>query len=160
MTARRNNFKTVRDAENAGIAIIFQELSLVKELTVGENIFLGREPSRLRHYQLGGALSKSGASFCRICISPIDPRTPVGNLGIGQQQLVEIAKALSQNAKILVLDEPTAALTESEVETLFAILEKLKARGVGMIYISHKLDEVFRDERPHHGFARRQNGRN
>ena len=74
---------------------------------------------------------------------PINPHTPVGNLGIGQQQLVEIAKALSQKAKILVLDEPTAALTESEVETLFGILNDLKARGVGMIYISHKLDEVF-----------------
>src|SRR5438552_11120434 len=72
------------------------------------------------------------------------PRVKVGTLGIGQQQLVEIAKALSQDAKILVLDEPTAALTESEVETLFAILAKLKARGVGMIYISHKLDEVFK----------------
>ena len=74
---------------------------------------------------------------------PFNPRTKVGNLGIGQQQLVEIAKALSQQAKILVLDEPTAALTESEVETLFAILKDLKERGVGMIYISHKLDEVF-----------------
>ncbi|MFL6374201.1 MAG: sugar ABC transporter ATP-binding protein, partial [Pyrinomonadaceae bacterium] len=74
----------------------------------------------------------------------LDPRTRVGSLGIGRQQLVEIAKALSKNAKILVLDEPSAALTESEVETLFVILERLKARGVGMIYISHKLDEVFR----------------
>src|SRR5204862_7162398 len=75
---------------------------------------------------------------------PIDPRTLVGDLGIGQQQLVEIAKALSKNARILVLDEPTAALTESEVATLFAILRKLRARSVGMIYISHKLDDVFR----------------
>src|SRR5207253_5568942 len=74
----------------------------------------------------------------------IDPRTPVINLGIGQQQLVEIAKALSQEARILVLDEPTAALTDAEVETLFEILNKLRARGVAMIYISHKLDEVFR----------------
>jgi D-xylose transport system ATP-binding protein len=73
----------------------------------------------------------------------IDPRVPVGNLGIGQQQLVEIAKALSKEAKILVLDEPTAALTESEVETLFNILRDLKKRGVGMVYISHKLNEVF-----------------
>jgi D-xylose transport system ATP-binding protein len=73
----------------------------------------------------------------------IDPRVPVGNLGIGQQQLVEIAKALSKEAKILVLDEPTAALTESEVETLCNILRDLKARGVGMVYISHKLNEVF-----------------
>lgn len=75
---------------------------------------------------------------------PIDAHTPIRNLGIGQQQLVEIAKALSHNARILVLDEPTAALTDGEVETLFGILNKLRARGVGMIYISHKLNEVFR----------------
>src|SRR5207244_1211543 len=74
----------------------------------------------------------------------IDPLTPVRNLGIGQQQLVEIAKALSQDARIVVLDEPTAALTDAEVETLFGILNKLRARSVAMIYISHKLDEVFR----------------
>ena len=137
------NFKTVRDAENAGVAIIFQELSLVKELTVGENIFLGREPNRFGVINWAELYQKAGKLLQDLHLA-IDPRTPVGNLGIGQQQLVEIAKALSQKAKILVLDEPTAALTESEVETLFAILEKLRARGVGMIYISHKLGEVFR----------------
>lgn len=135
-------FKTVRDAENAGIAIIFQELSLVKELTVGENIFLGKEPSRFGVINWAELYQKASKLLKDLHL-PIDPRTPVGNLGIGQQQLVEIAKALSQKAKILVLDEPTAALTESEVETLFKILTDLKARGVGMIYISHKLDEVF-----------------
>jgi D-xylose transport system ATP-binding protein len=135
-------FQNVRDAENAGIAIIFQELSLVKELTVGENIFLGREPSRFGVINWSELYQKAAQLLSDLHL-PIDPRVPVGNLGIGQQQLVEIAKALSQNAKILVLDEPTAALTESEVETLFAILRELKARGVGMIYISHKLDEVF-----------------
>lgn len=135
-------FNTIREAEHAGIAIIFQELSLVKELTVGENIFLGREPARFgvinstELYQRAGKLLKD-------LNLPINPRTKVGNLGIGQQQLVEIAKALSQDAKLLVLDEPTAALTESEVETLFKILRELKSRGVGMIYISHKLGEVF-----------------
>jgi D-xylose transport system ATP-binding protein len=136
-------FRSVRDAENAGIAIIFQELSLVKELTVGENIFLGKEPSRFGVINWAELYQKASKLLHDLHL-PIDPRTPVGNLGIGQQQLVEIAKALSQNARILVLDEPTAALTEAEVETLFTILEKLKARGVGMIYISHKLDEVFR----------------
>ncbi len=136
-------FKTVRDAENAGVAIIFQELSLVKELTVGENIFLGREPSRFGVVNWS-KLYHTATRLLQDLHLPIDPRTPVGNLGIGQQQLVEIAKALSQNAKILVLDEPTAALTEREVETLFTILRSLKERGVGMIYISHKLDEVFR----------------
>jgi len=135
-------FKTVRDAENAGVAIIFQELSLVKELTVGENIFLGKEPSRFGIINWAELYQKASQLLKDLRL-PIDPRTPVGNLGIGQQQLVEIAKALSQKAKLLVLDEPTAALTESEVETLFNILTDLKSRGVGMIYISHKLDEVF-----------------
>ena len=136
------SFTGVRDSEHAGIAIVFQELSLVKELTVGENIFLGREPSRLGVVNWSELYHRATKLLSDLHLS-IDPRVEVGSLGIGQQQLVEIAKALSQNAKILVLDEPTAALTESEVETLFDILRKLTARGVGMIYISHKLDEVF-----------------
>ena len=136
------SFTGIRDSENAGIAIVFQELSLVKELTVGENIFLGREPSRFGIVNWSELYHRATKLLTDLHL-PIDPRVEVGSLGIGQQQLVEIAKALSQNAKILVLDEPTAALTESEVETLFDILRKLTARGVGMIYISHKLDEVF-----------------
>ena len=136
-------FRSVRDSENAGVAIIFQELSLVKELTVGENIFLGREPSSFGVVNWSELYHKASKLLQDLNLN-IDPRVKVGSLGIGQQQLVEIAKALSQKANILVLDEPTAALTESEVETLFNILEKLKARGVGMIYISHKLDEIFR----------------
>ena len=135
-------FNTIREAEHTGIAIIFQELSLVKELTVGENIFLGREPSRFGVIDSTTLYQKAGQLLKDLNL-PINPRTKVGNLGIGQQQLVEIAKALSQSAKILVLDEPTAALTESEVKTLFGILRDLKERGVGMIYISHKLGEVF-----------------
>ena len=137
------HFKNVRDSEAAGIAIIYQELSLVKELTVGENIFLGREPSRFGIID-SAKLYHRAATLLKELHLDIDPRVKVGSLGIGRQQLVEIAKALSQDAKILVLDEPTAALTESEVETLFDILAKLKARGVGLIYISHKLEEVFR----------------
>ena len=136
------SFTGIRDSENAGIAIVFQELSLVKELTVGENIFLGREPSRFGVVNWSELYHRATKLLSDLHL-PIDPRVEVGSLGIGQQQLVEIAKALSQNARILVLDEPTAALTESEVETLFDILRKLAARGVGMIYISHKLDEVF-----------------
>jgi len=135
-------FANVRDAENAGIAIIFQELSLVKELSVAENIFLGREPRRLGVINWSALYSRAEKLLQDLHLS-IDSRAPVQNLGIGQQQLVEIAKALSQEARILVLDEPTAALTEAEVETLFEILRKLRERGVAMIYISHKLDEVF-----------------
>lgn len=136
------HFKNIRDSENAGIAIIFQELSLVKELTVGENIFLGKEPSNFGVINWSELYHRASKLLQDLHLS-IDPRVKVGSLGIGQQQLVEIAKALSQDAKILVLDEPTAALTESEVETLFGILKNLLAKGVGMIYISHKLDEVF-----------------
>ncbi|MBE7517037.1 MAG: xylose ABC transporter ATP-binding protein [Chloracidobacterium sp.] len=136
-------FRGIRDSESAGIAIIFQELSLVKELTVGENIFLGQEPHRFGIIDWA-ELYHRASDLLRGLKLDIDPRVKAGSLGIGQQQLVEIAKALSKNARILVLDEPTAALTESEVETLFNILTVLRERGVGMIYISHKLDEVFR----------------
>ncbi|MGB8511121.1 MAG: ATP-binding cassette domain-containing protein [Pyrinomonadaceae bacterium] len=136
-------FTSVRDAERAGIAVIFQELSLVKDLSIGENIFLGREPRRFGIIRREELYSRAQKLLDEVKL-PLDPRTPVGQLGIGQQQLVEIAKALSQEARILVLDEPTAALTDAEVETLFGILRTLRARGVGMIYISHKLGEVFR----------------
>jgi D-xylose transport system ATP-binding protein len=136
-------FAGVRDAEAAGIAVIFQELSLIKGLTIGENIFLGREPRRFGVIKWEELYSRARRLLSDLNL-PLDPRTPVEQLGIGQQQLVEIAKALSQEARILVLDEPTAALTDAEVETLFRIIESLRARGVGMIYISHKLDEVFR----------------
>ena len=136
-------FHKVREAEEAGVAIIFQELSLIKDLSIGENIFLGREPRRFGVIRWDELYSRAQQLLDELHLS-VDPRTPVGQLGIGQQQLVEIAKALSQQARILVLDEPTAALTDAEVETLFHILGKLRKRGVGMIYISHKLDEVFR----------------
>src|SRR5438552_4344574 len=136
-------FANVREAEKAGIAVIYQELSLVKDLSVAENIFLGREPRRFGVINWETLYSRAQQLLADLHLE-IDPRTPVVNLGIGQQQLVEIAKALSQETRILVLDEPTAALTEAEVETLFGILHNLRARGVAMIYISHKLDEVFR----------------
>ncbi|HLL15730.1 MAG TPA: ATP-binding cassette domain-containing protein [Pyrinomonadaceae bacterium] len=138
------HFRSVRDASAAGIAVIYQELSLVKEMTIGENIFLGREPRRFGVIRWDELYARAARLLADLRL-PLDPRTPIRNLGIGQQQLVEIAKALSQEARLLVLDEPTAALTGAEVETLFRILNDLRhARGVGMIYISHKLEEVFR----------------
>jgi ABC-type sugar transport system ATPase subunit len=140
-TERR--FASIREAEHARIAVIYQELSLVKDLGVAENLFLGREPRRLGVINWEELYSRAEKLLADLHLS-VDPRTPVRNLGIGQQQLIEIGKALSQDARILILDEPTAALTDSEVETLFAILNQLRQRGVAMIYISHKLDEVFR----------------
>ena len=136
-------FGSVRDAEKAGIAVIYQELSLVREMTVGENIFLGREPRKFGVIRWEELYRRARELLDDLHLQ-IDPHTLIRSLGIGQQQLVEIAKALSHEARILVLDEPTAALTDGEVETLFGILNKLRARGVGMVYISHKLNEVFR----------------
>src|SRR4029079_5836085 len=136
-------FGGVKDAEKARIAVIYQELSLVREMTVGENIFLGREPRRFGVIRWEELYRRSRELLDDLHLA-IDAHTPIRSLGIGQQQLVEIAKALSHDARILVLDEPTAALTDGEAETLFAILNKLRERGVGMIYISHKLNEVFR----------------
>src|SRR5437660_4479358 len=143
LDASERRFANVRDSEKAGIAVIYQELSLVKDLNVAENIFLGREPRRLGVINWEELYSRAQKLLNDLHLA-IDLRVPVRNVGIGQQQLVEIAKALSQDARILVLDEPTAALTDAEVETLFAILNRLRSRGVAMIYISHKLDEVFR----------------
>jgi D-xylose transport system ATP-binding protein len=137
------NFRAVRDSNSAGIAVIYQELSLVKELTVAENIFLGREPSRLGVINSAQLYDRAAKLLADVHLH-IDARIKVGALGLGQQQLVEIAKALSQEANILVLDEPTAALTASVVKSLFDILKRLRDRDVGMIYISHKLEEVFK----------------
>jgi D-xylose transport system ATP-binding protein len=139
--ARR--FRSVRESEDSDIAVVFQELSIVRELAVGENIFLGREPSRLGVVEWEKLFSEA-ASLLRGLNLEIDPRVPVATLGTGRQQLVEIAKALSRNARILVLDEPTAALTDAEAESLFGILQTLRGRGIGIIYISHRLAEVFR----------------
>jgi ABC-type sugar transport system ATPase subunit len=140
---RVRQFQNVRDADEARISIIFQELALVKELSIAENIFLAREPHRYGIVRWDVLYERTRSLLTNLNLQ-LDPRTPVGELGIGHQQLIEIAKSLSQDAQILVLDEPTAALTGGEVETLFGILSRLRERGVGMIYISHKLDEVFR----------------
>jgi D-xylose transport system ATP-binding protein len=136
-------FTRVADAETAGIAVVHQELSLVRELSIAENIFLGREPHRFGVIQSEELYSRARAVLKELHLT-LDAHVPVAHLGIGQQHLVEIAKALSRPARILVLDEPTAALTESEAEILFRILGRLRAGGAGIIYISHKLDEVFR----------------
>lgn len=136
-------FRSVRDSEEAGVAIVFQELSLVPEFTVGENIFLGREPSHFGVVRWDMLYAAAARLLCELKLE-INPRTQVRKLGAGRQQLVEIAKALSHEARILVLDEPTAALTDAEAESLFAVLSRLRDRGIGIIYISHRLEEVFR----------------
>jgi D-xylose transport system ATP-binding protein len=134
-------FKGIRDAERAGVAIVFQEFSLVPELSVAENIFLGRLPSSNNVVHWNELHARAKELLDQLGVE-IDTETPVRNLGIGQQQLVEIAKALSHNARILILDEPTAALNSTEAETLFRIVGSLRTRGLGLLYISHRLEEV------------------
>src|SRR5438132_4481551 len=134
-------FAGVRAAEDAGIAVVHQELSLIPEFSIAENIFLGREPRRRGVIQFEDLYSRAQKVLDELHLK-LAPGLPVGYLGIGQQHLVEIAKALARDARILVLDEPTAALTDAEAEVLFGILRRLRAGGAGMIYISHKLDEV------------------
>ena len=134
-------FAGVRPSEDAGIAVVHQELSLIPEFSIAENIFLGREPVRGGVIQTADLYSRAQKVLDELHLN-LAPHIPVGYLGIGQQHLVEIAKALARNARILVLDEPTAALTDSEGEVLFAILRRLRASGGGMVYISHKLGEV------------------
>lgn len=129
-------------SRNAGISVIYQEFNLIPDLTVRENIFLGRERTRGGFVDAGEERRMSLELFKRIGIV-IDPDARCGDLTVAQQQTVEIAKALSVNAKIIVMDEPSAALTQQEVENLFKIIRDLKSHGIGVIYISHRLDEVF-----------------
>jgi ribose transport system ATP-binding protein len=129
-------------AQAAGISIIYQEFNLVPDLTVRENIFLGRERTRAGFVRAAEEHREALQLFEKIGIA-IDPNTRCRDLTVAQQQTVEIAKALSVNARIIVMDEPTAALTSQEVEHLFAIIADLKSRGIGVIYISHRLDEIF-----------------
>ncbi len=135
-------FRNVRNAEHAGIAVIHQELALIPEMTVAENIYLGREPRRLGIIDKSRLYHDAGQLLAQFGLE-IPLQGQVYKLGIGQQQLVEIAKALSRNARLLVLDEPTAALTKSEVDILRQILMQLRDKGVTCIYITHKLKEIF-----------------
>ena len=142
VSGRPAAFRSIRDAEAAGIAVITQEFALVDELSVAENIFLGRLPTR------GGRIDwlemhRRAAELLADFGLAISPEAPVCALGIGQKQLVEIVRAMDKKSRILVLDEPTAALTRQEVDVLLDHLRRLRAQGTACVYISHKLDEVF-----------------
>ncbi|MBG6056613.1 ribose transport system ATP-binding protein [Cryobacterium sp. MP_M5] len=132
---------TTRAAEELGIATIHQELNLVPTMSIAENVMLGRMPTKHGMVDRSALRNRARAALSLIGLD-IDVDTLVGELGIARQQLVEIAKALSINARILILDEPTAALTRHETESLFAVMADLRSRGVGMLFISHHLDEI------------------
>jgi ribose transport system ATP-binding protein len=133
-----------REAERAGVIIVLQELNVIGTMSVAENIFLNRLPRRHGFLQFARLHEEARQALARVGLGQIDPTTPAGALGVGQQQLLEIAGALSQNGRLLILDEPTAALTDPEIDQLFGNLRRLQKDGVGIIYISHRMDEIRR----------------
>lgn len=134
---------TPKASEDNGIAVIYQEFNLVGELSVAENIFLGRAIRKGIRVDQKAMIEESKKIFSQFNIK-INPSELVSNLTVGYQQIVEIAKAISQKAKILIMDEPSAPLTKQEVESMYQMVDKLKAAGVTIIYISHRMDEIFR----------------
>ena len=133
-----------RDAADQGIAVIYQEPTLFPDLSVAENVFIGRQPLRSGRRIDARAMDREVEEiFNRLGVA-IDPDRIARGLSIAEQQLVEIAKALSSEAKVLIMDEPTAALSPVEVERLFAVVETLRAEGAAVVFISHRLEEVFR----------------
>ena len=132
-------------AQSMAIGIIHQELYLMSHLTAAQNIFLGREPRRFGGFFLDEDQLNADATalFERLKLK-LDPRTPIGALTVARQQMVEISKALSFRSRVLIMDEPTAALNNAEIDELFRIIRQLKSQGVGIVYISHKMDEIQR----------------
>lgn len=130
------------DAKHLGIAMIHQELSSVSEMSIAENIYLGREP--IKHGFLDyKQMYRQTEELLKMLNIELNPRQKMGELRVADQQLVEIAKAVSQDAKIVIMDEPTSSITDREVENLYSIIRDLKMRGTGIVYISHKMDEVY-----------------
>lgn len=134
--------KNIGESQKLGISMIHQELNMMNHLTVAQNIFIGREPMAGKAFIKDGDMVKEAEKLFKLIGIKIDPRVMLGSLTVGKQQMVEIAKAISRECKILILDEPTAALTQSEIDELFKIMFDLKQKGIGMIYISHRMDEI------------------
>lgn len=135
--------RSPRDAQGLGISIIYQELNLVPHLSAAANIFLGREPLRYGSLLDRKTMNREARQILGGLGIDVDVRSPVSDLSIAQQQMVEVAKAISLDSKILIMDEPTSALTEREIKELFSRIRKLKAAGVSIIYISHRMEELF-----------------
>ena len=139
---KETEFHNTREAQDAGVVIVHQELNMIGDLTVAQNIFIGREPKKGIRVDDKKMIEDSRKLFQDLNIE-IDPREKMSNLTVGKQQMCEIAKAISYNAKVIVLDEPTSSLTAPEVEKLFKMMRQLRSQGISLIYISHKMDEIF-----------------
>jgi ribose transport system ATP-binding protein len=136
-------FHGPRDAQRAGIGIVHQDFTLLPERTVAENVYLGHEPLRRGFVDRSAMRTGTADLLASIGAGSLSPDARVGGLGVARQQVVEIAKALALDARLLILDEPTAALAEHEVEQLYALVRRLQERGIGVLYVSHRLREVF-----------------
>ncbi|MFF7260490.1 sugar ABC transporter ATP-binding protein [Streptomyces sp. NPDC008159] len=136
-------FRSPREAQQAGIGIVHQELALLPERTVAENVWLGREPLRRGLVDREAMLNRTAGLLASIGEGSLPPDTRVGRLGVAQQQVVEIVKALALDARLLIMDEPTAALADHEVDQLYALVRRLQEHGMGVLYVSHRLKEVF-----------------
>jgi len=143
VAGRKVELRSPRDSRDAGIAVIYQELMLAEHLSIAENVFAGREPGR----RWGGvdfkAMRQDTADLLRELGIAASPKDQVGRLNVARRQMVEIAKALSTDARLIVMDEPTSSLTEDEVERLLALVQRLRERGVSVVYVSHRMREVF-----------------
>lgn len=135
-------YTSPREAQEAGIAMVHQELNMMHHLTVAQNLFIGRETMKFGIFTDDADTEAKASELFQLLNIDIDPEELIGNLTVGRQQMVEIAKAISSKARIIIFDEPTAALTESETKELFKIIRDLKAKGIGIIYISHRMDEL------------------
>ncbi len=131
-----------RDAERAGVVMVLQELTVIGTLSIAENIFLNHLPRRLGWLRTGALHDQARKALARVGLGDLDPGARAALLGVGQQQLIEIAGALARDCRLLILDEPTAALTDPEIERLFANIRRLQNDGVGILYISHRMDEI------------------
>lgn len=138
------NFSNIAESQHAGISIIHQELNMMNHLTVAQNIFIGREPLKNNLVIDDKQMVEDAKKLFEKIGVYIDPAVTLGTLTVGKQQMVEIAKAISHDSKLLILDEPTATLTQTEVDDLFKIMNDLRDKGIGMIYISHRMDEITR----------------
>lgn len=138
---KKQEFHSIRDSERAGIGIIYQELALIPEMTVYENIFVGHEITRGLTIDWNETIRRANEALKKVRLD-VNPAVKVKDLGVGKQQLIEIAKALSRDVKLLILDEPTSALSEDDIANLFGLLRDLKTQGVTCVLISHKLREV------------------
>jgi ABC-type sugar transport system ATPase subunit len=137
------SFRGPRDAQAAGIGIIHQEFNLLPERTVAQNVFLGHEPSRRGFVDHKAMHRRTAELLASIGADDLAPDLVVGRMGVAQQQIVEIVKALALDARVLIMDEPTAALADHEVQVLYALVRRLQQRGIGIVYVSHRLTEVF-----------------